>query len=174
MPYSQVAQIREAAQRIASRCPQMRVEESILCRIAMLLGRDLVSRLNELIAPAGLAELEYRLLLILFSHGGSASPGELCGLLTQSPANLTRISNLLTARGLVTRAPHPEDRRRLVVSITPAGEKLVRDLMPCLTAGLGALFDDFTAEDRQRFLDYLLRLMRALDEVPRSTHAEQV
>jgi len=166
MPYFQVAQVQQAAQQIAGRCPEMRVEESVLCRILVILGRDLVSRLDALIAPEQLAELEYRLLLMLFARGGTASPGGLCVLLTQSPANVTRIANRLAERDLITRTPHAEDRRRMVLSLTAPGERLVRRLLPRLTSGLVRLFDGFDSDDRARFLDYLLRLLRALDEVP--------
>ena len=162
MPLSQVAQVEEAAKRIAQRCPEMRFEESVLCRTAVILGRDLIARLDGLLEPAGIAELEYRLLLILFSRG-PASPGELCAALAQSPANLTRIGDLLADRGLVTRAPSAEDRRRQIVSLTPAGERLVTQLLPQLTRSMTLLFDDFSAADRAQFMDYLKRLLGALD-----------
>ena len=153
MPYSQVARVREAAQQIAERCPNMRVDESMLCRILVIVSRDLVARLDRLIAPQGLSDLEYRLLLMLFARGGSASPGELCGQLTQSPANLT------------------VDRRRQVISITPAGEQIVQLLIPRVTSAMTQLFDDFGPEERDRFLQYLLRLMQALDAVPEEAEA---
>lgn len=171
MPYAQVARVRQAAQQIAERCPQMRVDESVLCRILVIVSRDLVGRLDRLIAPEGLSDLEYRLLLMLFAQGGSASPGELCRQLTQSPANLTRIGDLLAARDLIRRSQHPVDRRRQIISITPTGEQLVHRLMPRLTSAMTRLFDDFAPEERERFLDYLLRLMVALDAVPEEVPA---
>ncbi|MDR2214427.1 MAG: MarR family transcriptional regulator [Nevskiaceae bacterium] len=163
MPYSQVAQVHDAAQRIADRCPQMRVDESLLCRVLVLVGRDLVARLDRLISPEALSDLEYRLLMLLFAQGGSASPGELCKQLAQSPANLTRIGDLLCARDLIRRSPHPVDRRRQIISITPAGEKLVQQLLPRLTSAMTQLFDNFAPDERERFLQYLMRLMQALD-----------
>jgi MarR family transcriptional repressor of emrRAB len=169
MPYSQVARVRQAAQRIAERCPEMRVDESVLCRILVIVSRDLVAQLDRLIAPEGLSELEYRLLLMLFAQGGSASPGELCRQLTQSPANLTRIGDLLAARNLIRRSPHPVDRRRQVISITPAGTHMVQTLLPRITSAMTQLFDDFAPQERERFLEFLLRLMQALDAVPDGT-----
>lgn len=163
MPLSQVIQIEDAARRISQRLPEMRVQEAVLCRVAVILGRDLTSRLDQLIAPSGLAELEFRLLLNLFARGGKSFPGELCPALAQSPANLTRISDLLVERGLITRAPDPEDRRKLAISLTPAGEQLAKDLAPQLTNYMTQLYRDFTAEDRIRFMDYLKRLVGALD-----------
>jgi MarR family transcriptional regulator, negative regulator of the multidrug operon emrRAB len=156
-------QVEEAIHRISRRLPEMRVQESFLCRVAVILGRDLTSRLDQLLAPAGLAELEFRLLLNLFARGGNAFPGELCTALAQSPANLTRIGDLLAGRGLVTRIPDAADRRKLIVSITPAGVQLVTDLTPKLTQYMTRLFGDFSDDDQARFLEYLKRLLGSLD-----------
>jgi MarR family transcriptional repressor of emrRAB len=163
MSLSQVAQVEDSAHRICKRLPEMRVQESILCRVAVILGRDLTSRLDHLLAPAGLAELEFRLLLNLFARGGAAYPGELCPALAQSPANLTRISDLMVERGLITRTPDPEDRRKLALSLTPAGESLTKELAPQLTGYMTRLFRDFSEKDRDQFMGYLKRLVGALD-----------
>ena len=163
MPLSQVTQVEEAARKISRRLPEIGLQESILSRTAVILGRDLTSRLDQLLAPAGLAELEFRLLLNLFARGGTAFPGELCPALAQSPANLTRISDLLVERGLITRAPDPDDRRKLALSITPAGEQLAKDLTPQVTSYMTRLYRDFTDQDRVQFMDYLKRLVAALD-----------
>jgi MarR family transcriptional repressor of emrRAB len=163
MPLSQVTLLEEAVRRISSRMPEMRVQESILCRVAVILGRDLTSRLDQLLAPAGLAELEFRLLVNLFARGGTAFPGELCPALAQSPANLTRISDLMVERGLITRAPDPEDRRKLAMSITPAGEQLAKELAPKVTRYMTLLYRDFTEAERVQLMDLLKRLIGALD-----------
>ena len=165
MPLSQVTHVEEAAHRISQRLPEMRVQESILCRAAVILGRDLTSRLDQLLAPAGLAELEFRLLLNLFARGGTAFPGELCPALAQSPANLTRISDLMVERGLITRTPDPEDRRKLALSLTPAGEQLAKELAPQLTSYMTRLYRDFSDADRIQFMEYLKRLVGALDSL---------
>ncbi len=163
MPLSQITQLEEAVRRISSRLPEMRVQESILCRVAVILGRDLTSRLDQLLAPAGLAELEFRLLVNLFGRGGTAFPGELCPALAQSPANLTRITDLMVERGLVTRTPDPEDRRKLAISITPAGEQLAKELAPQVARYMTRLYRDFTEAERVQLMDYLKRLIGALD-----------
>jgi MarR family transcriptional repressor of emrRAB len=173
MPLSQIAHVEEAARRVSQRLPETRVQESILCRAAVILGRDLTSTLDQLLAPAGLAELEFRLLLNLFARGGSAFPGELCPALAQSPANLTRISDLLVERGLITRAPDPDDRRKLAMSITPAGEQLAKDLTPQLTSHMTRLYRDFSDQDRTQFMEYIKRLVGALDALSAEQAAAQ-
>ena len=41
----------------------------------------------------------------------------------QKPSTLTGVLDRLERRGLLTRAPHPADRRALQVALTPAGRK---------------------------------------------------
>lgn len=173
MPLSQIPHVEEAAQGIARRVPSMLVQESVLCRVAVMLGRDFTARLDLLLKPAGLAELEYRLLLTLFSRGGSASPGELCASLAQSPANLTRVSDLLVERELITRALDANDRRKTILTVTPAGERLVQQLVPQLARYMSILFRDFTADDKVRVLNDLKRLMGALDSLGVEQAAQQ-
>jgi MarR family transcriptional regulator, lower aerobic nicotinate degradation pathway regulator len=71
----------------------------------------------------------------------------------------------MVERGLITRTPDPEDRRKLALSITPAGEQLTKDLTPQLTSYMARLYRDFTDQDRIQFMDYLKRLVGALDSV---------
>ena len=166
MSLPQVNQVESSVRFVSERCPGLRVDETILCRTAVILARDLTSSFDAQLAPFGLAELEYRLLLNLFARGGSANPGELCTALAQSPANLTRVGDLLEERGLLTRAPDEEDRRRQILTITRAGRDLVQQLLPQLMQTLDHLFKGFSDEDRARFLDYMKRLVQAVDQLP--------
>lgn len=173
MPLAQVLHVEDAIQRIARRVPEMRVQDSLICRVITILGRDITARLDEALQPAGLAELEFRTLLTIFARDGSASPGDLSASLAQSPANLTRISDVLVARGLVTRTVSDQDRRRTLLSITPAGEKLLRELLPQMAAYTASLFHGFTTEDKGQLLADLKRLLGALDalQLPRQAAA---
>jgi MarR family transcriptional repressor of emrRAB len=171
MPLSQVLHVEDAIQRINRRVPEMRAMESLLCRVITILGRDLTARLDEALQVAGLAELEFRTLLTIFSRDGTASPGDLSASLAQSPANLTRISDVLVARGLITRMACDQDRRRTLLAITPAGESLLRDLLPQMAAHTTALFRGFSAEDKSRLLADLKQLLGALDALQLPQHA---
>jgi MarR family transcriptional regulator, negative regulator of the multidrug operon emrRAB len=163
MPLSQVLHVEDAIQRISRRVPELRVMDSLICRVITILGRDISARLDQALQPAGLAELEFRTLLTIFSRDGSATPGDLSAALAQSPANLTRISDVLVERGLVTRATSDQDRRRTLLGITPTGEKLLRDLLPEMASYTAALFRGFSAEDKTQLLADLKRLLAALD-----------
>lgn len=163
MPLAQVLHVEDAIQRISRRVPEMRVMDSLLCRVITILGRDITARLDQALQSAGLAELEFRTLLTIFSRDGSATPGDLSASLAQSPANLTRITDVLADRGLITRAVSNQDRRRTLLNTTPAGEKLLRDLLPQMAAYTNALFSGFSVEDKTQLLADLKRLLGALD-----------
>lgn len=163
MSLAQVLHVEDAIERIANRVPEMRAMESLICRVITILGRDITGRLDEVLQGCGLAELEFRTLLTIFSRDGAASPGELSAALAQSPANLTRIGDVLVGRGLVVRTASSLDRRRTLLQITPAGERLLRELLPEMSAYTNALFASFSAEDKARLLADLKRLMGALE-----------
>ena len=163
MPLSQVALVEKNLQGLCRRAPDLPLVESMVLRVAFMLGRDLNARLDKLLKPAGLAEAEYRVLTALFSHGGSACAGDLCAALAQSPANLTRVSDVLVRRGYVTRGTHAGDRRKIVLSIEPAGEKLLRRLLPHISRDVATAFEGFTAAQKKRLLGDLKRLLTGID-----------
>ena len=87
---------------------------------------------------------------------GSATPTELCEYAQQGATNMTRIANVLVKAGLVTRATSAEDRRRIVLTITTAGKRLVRKILPPLFPNVHGAFASLSATDK-RTLDRLLR-----------------
>ncbi|MEU8634252.1 MarR family transcriptional regulator [Amycolatopsis sp. NPDC048633] len=60
-------------------------------------------------------------------RAGTHTPTELAEAERLQPQSLTRILAWVTERELVTRAPDPEDGRRSLVSITPAGLSVLRE-----------------------------------------------
>jgi MarR family transcriptional repressor of emrRAB len=165
MSVAQVEHVEQALRRISRQVPEIHELESLLCRLFTILGRDISTRLDQALAPAGLADLEFRTLLTIFSRDGAATPGDLANSLAQSPANLTRIGDALVARGLVVCAASEEDRRRILLRITPAGEELLRKLLPEVSGYTGALFRGFSTEDKLRLLRDVKRLVAGLDRL---------
>lgn len=58
---------------------------------------------------------------------GPVSPGELAAHEKVQPPSMTRIVAGLEESGLVTRVPHPSDRRQVLLSASAAGKSLLRD-----------------------------------------------
>jgi DNA-binding MarR family transcriptional regulator len=56
---------------------------------------------------------------------GELTVGELARIERVKPPSMTRTVNSLDEAGLVTRRPHPTDRRQVVVAITPAARQVL-------------------------------------------------
>lgn len=65
---------------------------------------------------------ECYLVCYLREHEGRASPGKLAAASGRSTARIAAALNSLEAKGLVTRQTCGEDRRKVQVLLTPAGE----------------------------------------------------
>jgi MarR family transcriptional repressor of emrRAB len=132
------------------------------------------ARLDQGLRPSGLTEVELRVLVTVFSQGAAgAFPGELCTALGQSPANITRVTDALVARGLINRVPSGEDRRRMELRVTDAGESLVREVLPSLCLLSRDLFADFNAGELEQLLAGLRRLLASLEGMTQHTMTEQ-
>jgi MarR family transcriptional regulator, negative regulator of the multidrug operon emrRAB len=171
MPLSQVAHVEKNLKGIRRKVPQLPLVEVMVLRVAVILGRDLHVLLEGLLKPARLTEAQYRVLLALFSHAGSACAGDLCAALAQSPANLTRVSDALVRGGYIKRGLHARDRRKIMLTLQPAGEKLLRGLLPRISGHVAAAFADFTAIEKKRLLADLKRLLAGIESSGARGHA---
>ena len=91
---------------------------------------------------AARADITYRELLVLAAlrragPGYCLSPGQLLKECFAPSATMTRQVDRLRAKGLVEREPDPDDRRAVVVRLTPRGKKLIDS-----TLTLGKLGDE--------------------------------
>jgi MarR family transcriptional regulator, lower aerobic nicotinate degradation pathway regulator len=67
--------------------------------------------------------------------------------------------NDLAGRGLVQRAPDPDDRRRNVITITAAGTKQLRTLDRTVAAVQEELLAPLSAADRKQLVGLLKRVL---------------
>jgi MarR family transcriptional repressor of emrRAB len=165
-PSAQFDILEASLQRLSARMPDTPVAGIMLSRLMLNLGRGMAGMLEQQIRPFGLAEAEFRVLTTLFSQPeGVAHPSELCARTSQSPANMSRISDALVRRDLITRVLSAHDRRRMVLRITEQGEELVRRLLPLLFAPLREMLKDFSDADQQQLIAQLKQLGMKLDQV---------
>jgi MarR family transcriptional repressor of emrRAB len=150
--------------RTAERVPALPETEVVLMRLLLMGGSVVADEFERALKPHGLNESDFRTLVVLFSSPqGRAHPGELCQFATQTPTNMTRIADGLVRRGLITRSPSDEDRRRIVLQITPAGQRFVRKLLPLLVPRVRQLFAGFSAADKRHLNRLLHKVVRNLD-----------
>src|SRR5258708_11009282 len=163
---SQFELMEENLQNLKQRMPDLPVSGILLCRLLLHIGREMAAGFEQQIRPFGLAEAEFRVLTTLFSQpDGAAHPSDLCVRASQSPANMSRISDALVERGLITRVSSVQDRRRMVLRITEEGEKFVRDLLPTLHVSLRRMLKDFPESEQRQMVAQLKRLGVALDQM---------
>jgi MarR family transcriptional repressor of emrRAB len=154
-------------QNLGTRMPDLPASGILLCRLLMHVGREMAVMFEQQIRPFGLAEAEFRVLTTLFSQpDGVAHPSDLCVRASQSPANMSRISDTLVGRGLITRVSSLHDRRRMVLRITEEGEAFVRQLLPKLFVSLREMLKDFPEAEQRQMTAQLKRLGVKLEQVP--------
>jgi len=165
-PLCQFDMLEASLGRLRVRMPEAPMAEIMLTRLLLHIGRGMAGMLEQQIRPFGLAEAEFRVLTALFSQPeGVAHPSDLCARTSQSPANMSRISDALVSRDLITRVSSVQDRRRMVLRITEQGEALVRRLLPLLHAPLKEMFGEFSEAELQQLIVQLKRLGMKLDQV---------
>jgi MarR family transcriptional repressor of emrRAB len=152
-----LAHMDDGIARVREIIPDLPLPEVQLTRLLLLVGGNLLNELERKLKPYGLNDSDFRTLMMIYSSpSGSANPSELCEYAQQGATNMTRIANVLVKAGLVTRATSAEDRRRVVLSITASGKRLVRKILPPLFPQVLGAFASLSTSDK-RTLDRLLR-----------------
>jgi MarR family transcriptional regulator, negative regulator of the multidrug operon emrRAB len=173
-PDSQFDKLEANLRALGMRIPDMPFTEILLCRLLIHMGREMAANFEQKIRPFGLAEAEFRVLTTLFSQpDGVAHPSDLCARAAQSPANMSRISDALVSRDLITRVLSVRDRRRMVLRITPQGEDLVRRLLPKLCVSLRGMLAEFPEAEQRQLISQLKRLYANLEVADKQELPEQ-
>ncbi|MFU8882726.1 MAG: homoprotocatechuate degradation operon regulator HpaR [Rhodobacterales bacterium] len=133
--------------------------------IALLRAREKVmGPIRAMLADVGVTEQQWRVLRVL-AERGTLDPTEIADRSCLLMPSLTRILQTLTAKGLISREGHPTDRRRQLVTITPAGRQLIADNLQ-ESQRLNAWLRESFGDDK---LEALLNLLNELDALERDT-----
>jgi DNA-binding MarR family transcriptional regulator len=131
-----------------------------LLEVTVLLGRDMAEGL----AAQGLTVARATLLWHPREHGPSTQRA-VADALGVSPRNITGLVDGLVDGGLVTREPHPTDRRATLVSFTERGARLVDEFGAGQAELAGQLFGGLSSDRLECLtanLDEVLDRLRAL------------
>lgn len=85
--------------------------------------------------------------------------------MVSSPALTNRLDRLV-GKGLVERAVDPENRRSVIVTLTPEGFELVEDLVAGHVANEARLLEFLSAREREEVVGALRTLLVGLGDVP--------
>jgi len=126
-----------------------------------LLGQN-ATRADRLVSEA-LAEVGARkwhfVVLVALTEGGPASQADLSRGTGIFRSDMVAVLNELAEQGYVERTPDPEDKRRNVVTATPAGREHLRRLDEIVARSQEELLAALTADERARLNELLIKLL---------------
>ncbi|QSR85265.1 MarR family winged helix-turn-helix transcriptional regulator [Methylacidimicrobium sp. B4] len=105
-------------------------------------------------------------------HIGPMKERELGRKLLRSGGNVTVVVDNLERRGLVRRARNPEDRRCVIVTLTPEGERLIQRVFPGHAARITAAMSVLSRWEQDELGRLCRKLGRGVEE--RSALAEPI
>ena len=127
-------------------------------------ARELTTAVERELAPLGLTSQQAALLL--HASRGALSPSQLRRELGTDTAGMTRLVDRLAEKGLLVRQRHPEDRRAIVLELTPAGSALVPRLPPIFGGVSQRAFAGLSTEELGQVTALLQRMLDNLRATP--------
>lgn len=137
---------------------------AIVGRLARL-GAHLELRLSALAERVGLNRGQVDVLGALRRCGAPyrLSPTELFNSLMVSSGCMTHRLDRLEQEGLVERLRDPDDRRGLLVGLTPKGRVVIDRLLPAIAGVLEGLPAELGPRERQQFAELLRRTLAMVE-----------
>ncbi len=135
----------------------------VFSRIGRLARRlDLARRTA--FADHGIESWEFDVLAALRRAGGDyeLSPGRLIKETLVTSGTMTNRVDRLAARGFVERLPDPNDRRGVLVRLTPEGREAVDGAFEALLSAEAELLSDLPTKDHKQLAALLRALMQRL------------
>jgi DNA-binding MarR family transcriptional regulator len=111
-------------------------------------------RLRAARSVLGVGTTEMSALFFLFIEGTS-TPTELANRLQITTASVTELVERLGRAGLARRAPHPHDRRKVVVSLTEAAQEQVGELFGRIAVSTAHCTSLLSTDQREIVLRFL-------------------
>lgn len=111
----------------------------------------------ETFEEAGLTPTQWAALAML-AEEGAASQNALGRMTAMDPATIQGVIRRLEERGLITREPDPDDKRRTKLRLSQEGAALVGRLLATGTRVTDRTLEPLGPEDRRKFLEMLAKL----------------
>lgn len=162
-PFSEVE---EGICRLAGLLPELPKQEVILSRLYFHIAKALRDVANQVLKPFDLNYVSFSTLMMLFgSPNDAVNPSKLCGVTGETRTNMTRIVDDLVARGFIKRRPSAKDRRRVVLTLTPKGEVLVKKILPRLWEKQIKIYERFGDEEEKMLEGLLKRQLASIEAI---------
>lgn len=140
--------------------PRSRQNQPLATRLRVTLLR--ISRRLRVESGGSLAEGQLSVLALLFAHG-PLSAGELAEREHVRPPSMTRTLKYLEDHGYIDRAPHPSDRRSVVVELSEEGATYINQTRRRRDQWLQRRLAALTVEERRTLAEAERILRKVVD-----------
>ncbi|MFC7519363.1 MarR family winged helix-turn-helix transcriptional regulator [Xanthomonas populi] len=157
------------ASRVENTCvryPAFPREPAVLVRLIKHLYKRLHTQGCVRLKPYGISPPEYEILVMLYgTPEQSITPTEVAEAASEKPANITRLTDQLCEKGLIARGISQDDRRKIVLTLQPAGLALIDSLLPDACRLLNAETAGMSDAEQVRLEKLLRKLLDSVDAV---------
>ena len=136
--------------------------------INLLRANSLVSaELNQLLRPFDLSISTFNVLMIVEGAAESLCPHQIGERLLVTRGTVTGLLDSLESRRLITRGPHPKDRRMLQIELTKKGRDLLQAVWLVHFPREKQLMSCLTRRDKAELISILGKVQDAIAGTPR-------
>ena len=112
------------------------------------------------VAPHDITPGQFGVLIMIKENEG-LSQSDLGAAVGIDRSTMVAVIDRLESRGLVIRAPSPNDRRSYALRLSPEGERLLGELIPRVQEHDRAMVKDLSPEEQRQLIDFLQRVARS-------------
>lgn len=114
----------------------------------------------------GLSHAALNALAVIEGNGSPMAAGEVGAHMHITSGTMTSVLDTLERNGYVERLTDPDDRRRVLVDVTPDAQAVLDRLLPEVVQTTTAVMSGFDDEELLQFLDTLARIRVAIAATP--------
>jgi len=120
---------------------------------------------------AGLSHAALNALAVIEGAGQPLLTGEVSARMHITSGSMTSLLDTLERKGYVVRSGDPDDRRRVLVDITPAARTFLDEALPAVAQLVTRIMESLGPPRQQLLLDTLADVRRAVADVPETLPA---
>jgi DNA-binding MarR family transcriptional regulator len=129
--------------------------------VAVLIAGDVLNReLGQRIEHAlGVSRTVFNALAVIDGGGQALTPSQISERMVISSATMTAMLDVLERRGWIRRSPNPEDRRSVLIQITPEGRATADQIIPALHNIERRTMSALTAKEQNQLVGLLAKVL---------------
>lgn len=140
-------------------------QEVILSRLYYMVFKRLQETINRNLQPYGINDSIWTALMMMYSSPEHfVYPSDLSHITVSSRTHITRLADEMVNKGWVNRQGCQSDRRKVILTLTPAGIELVETILPKQWALYDSVWQDFSSSDKDQMEAMQRTLLQRLSE----------